>query len=314
MSIGTNIRKRRFELHMTQEELARALGYKTKSTIAKIESGENGVSTAKLPLFARALDTTMEALLLGAGEYQPSSGVFQHHSPDSKVIAVILAGGKSTRNLQNIPNQFVTVQGKPVLIYSMEAYERHPAVSEIVVVCLKGWEDIVASYAREYGITKLSGIIPGGDTGIRSIRNGVRFLADRCRDDDLIVLQESTRPMVTEDIISKLLNACKETGSAVTSEPMDGIVQFFVEETKVRYLNRNLIVEAQSPDAYRFGLLEEAFRLAEERGAGLEESCAYMFLYNLGYDLHFVEGNHNNLKIIRQEDVAIFTALLKSKD
>ena len=311
MSIGTNIRKRRFELNMSQAELAKALGYKTKSTIAKIESGENGVSVSKLQAFARALDTTIDALLSGTDTSSSPEPRTAHFLPGSKVIAVILAGGKSSRNLQNIPNQFVTVLGKPVIIYSMEAYERHPAVSEIYVVCLKGWEDILASYAEEYGITKLAGIIPGGDTGIRSIKNAVDRLETES-DDDVLILQESTRPMVTDEIISKLLPVCKESGNAVTSEPMDGIVQFFVEEERVRYLNRNMIVEAQSPDAYRLGLLREAFRTGEKRGAKLEESCAYMFLYNLGFPLKFVEGNHNNLKIIRQEDVAIFNALLKA--
>lgn len=298
---------------MSQAELAHALGYKTKSTIAKIESGENGVSTNKLPLFARALDTTIEALLSGTNEVNHFILDTNTVLSGNKAIAVILAGGKSSRNMQNIPNQFVTVLGKPVIIYSMEAYQRHPAICKIYVVCLKGWEDILSSYAKQYGITKLAGIIPAGDTGIRSIKNSLTYLKDQCSEDDIIILQESTRPMVTDEIISKLLQACKENGSAITSEPMDGIVQFYVETDHVRYLNRNMIVEAQSPDAYKYGLLSDAFKIAEERNSQLEESCAYMFLYNLGYHIKFVEGNHNNLKIIRQEDVAILSALLKSK-
>ena len=144
MSVGANIKKRRFELRMSQQELADAMGYKTRSTIAMIESGENDVSQLKLQRFADVLDTTVEALIAG---YAPAPAVnaVPESSPArrNKHVVLILAGGKSGRNRQNIPSQFIDVQGKPILVHCMEVYQRHPAVDDIYVVCLKGWEGIV---------------------------------------------------------------------------------------------------------------------------------------------------------------------------
>ena len=157
MSIGSNIKKRRFELRMTQQDLANVLGYKTRSTIAKIESGENDVTQKKLYKFAKALDTTVEALINGISEsprvFAPMPSQTLNNTEElstgkrSRTVAVILAGGKSHRNQQNIPNQFINILGKPVIVYCLEAYQSHPAIDDIYIVCLKGWEQIVTAYA-----------------------------------------------------------------------------------------------------------------------------------------------------------------------
>lgn len=130
MSIGANIIKRNFELKMTQEELALAMGYKNRATIAKIESGEKDVSYTKLQKFAIILDTTIDSLMNGSDSIALSQDTLMISTiqPDSternKNVVVILAGGKSSRNLQNIPNQFITALGKPVIVYCMESYHR----------------------------------------------------------------------------------------------------------------------------------------------------------------------------------------------
>lgn len=138
MSVGANIRRRRAELRMSQQELADAMGYKTRSTIAKIESGENDVSQKKLQRFAQVLDTTVEALIFG---YMKSAAVPAMVSPNSddkrkKHVAVILAGGKAGKNMQSIPTQFINVRGKPIIMYSMDVYQNHQSVDEIYVVCV----------------------------------------------------------------------------------------------------------------------------------------------------------------------------------
>ena len=181
MSIGTNIKKRRYELHMSQQELADALGYKTRSTIAKIESGENDISQKKLQRIAEVLDTTVTLLIDGvtninAANSQYDSGISINKDmlqPKNRTVAIILAGGKSIRNNQNIPNQFINVLGKPIIVYCLEAYEAHPAIDDIYIVCLKGWEKIVAAYASQYHISKLRGLIPAASTGILSVQNGI---------------------------------------------------------------------------------------------------------------------------------------------
>lgn len=308
MSVGANIKKRRYELRMSQQELAFKMGYKTRSTIAKIESGENDVSQKKLQKFAAALDTTAASLLAG---YPPSQApVVESGVPKkNKNAVIVLAGGKTGLNSRSIPNQFINIHGKPIIIYSMEAYQSHPLIDDIYVVCLKGWEQIVKAYAEQYNITKFKGVITGGKSGVESLKNGFDAIKAQYRPDDFIVIQEATRPMVNAETISKLLLACDETGSATISHTMNNYVQFDISGKYPEYLERESIVAMQSPEAYRLSVLEAVFDLAEGASLPLTESCCTMLMYNLGLDINFVEGNINNIKIERDEDIARFSAL-----
>ena len=312
--MGANIRKRRYELGLSQQELADAMGYKTRSTIAKIESGENDISQKKLERLAQVLDTSASALISGYAPAADPSGPEVPPAGRRGNVALILAGGKSVRNHQNIPNQFINIHGKPVIVYCMEAYQAHPAVDDLYIVCLKGWEDIVRAYAREYGITKLRGVIPGGSSGIASVKNGFDYIYPRYSPEDVLIIQEATRPMVSVDMISKLLGACGETGSATICQSMRDYVQFTVRQGQADYVDRDLLVDLQSPEAHRLSLLDSVFRRARSRQHPLTESCCTMLLYNLGYPINFVEGSINNIKIVRQEDAAVFTALLRNQD
>lgn len=322
MSIGANIKKRRYELRMSQQELADALGYKTRSTIAKIESGENDITQKKLQKLADILDTSVEALISGntmssiTSESAISMSINTNNSGSllnrQRTVAIILAGGKSIRNHQNIPNQFINILGKPVIVYVLEAYQAHPAIDDIYVVCLKGWEQIVTAYAEQYGVSKLRGLIPAASSGILSVKNGLEAVKDKYEKDDIIVFQESTRPLITVDIISQLLQSCYENGSANICQSMKDYVIFTYENDKAHYVDRNATVELQSPEAYRFNVITDVFQKAGKENHDLIESCCVMLMYNLGYDINFIEGSINNIKIVRQEDIAVVTSLLKS--
>lgn len=319
MSIGTNIKKRRFELRMSQQDLADALGYKTRSTIAKIESGENDVTQKKLARFAEVLDTTVEALVTGSST---SYTISQIEAPiidqeiteaknRNKTVAVILAGGKSSRNQQNIPNQFINILGKPVIVYCLEAYQTHPAIDDIYIVCLKGWEQIVTAYVEQYRITKYRGLIPGASSGILSVKNGLDYLKISYNSKDVIIFQEATRPLISFDMISKLLQSCFETGAVNLCQSMRDYLQFNVVNGAASYIERETSVCAESPEAYRFSVITDVFENAQKKQLPLTESCCAMLMYKLGYDINFIENGANNMKIVRQEDVAIATALLK---
>lgn len=317
MSVGINIKKRRFELGISQQDLANLMGYKTRSTIAKIESGENDVTQKKLEKYAQVLDTTVDILVNGHGSLPVSllppqkanSSLFLPNR--NKTVAVILAGGKSVRNHQNIPNQFINILGKPVIVYCLEAYQSHPAVDDIYVVCLKGWENIVTAYAEQYHVTKLKGLIPAASSGILSVENGLHSIMNLYDDDDVIIFQESTRPMVTVDMISRLLQTCYVSGSANICQSMRNYVQFLYEDGKANYIDRDKIVDLQSPEAYRFSVIKSVFEDAKTQQHPLTESCCVMLMYNLGYKINFIESSISNIKIVRQEDIAVFTALLK---
>ncbi len=312
MSVGANIKKRRYELRMSQQDLADAMGYSTRSTIAKIESGENDVSQKKLQKFAAALDTTVEALISGYTVPSPAATA-EETAVDGKRTrgaVIILAGGKAGQNRQNVPTQFVNVHGKPILVYCMDAYQAHPSIDDIYVVCLKGWENIVAAYAAQYGITKLRGLIPAGNSGTASLKNALDHIQGKYGVSDTILVQESTRPLVRPETISRLLQACSERGSATAGYSMKEFVQFTTDGDKAQYIDRDAIIALQSPEAHRLSLLNEIFLKAAERGHPLTESCLTMLMHALGYTINFVECPIDNPKLAREEDIAAFSALV----
>lgn len=320
MSLGSNIKKLRYKLNLSQQELADLMGYKSRTTIAKIEAGENDVSYAKIQKFAKVLNTTFESLIAGTENtvYEVLDNNYIYNQiqkkNENKNVVIILAGGKSIRNYQNIPNQFIQILNKPVISYCLEAYQTHPSIDDIYIVCLKGWENIVSSYATQYRISKLRDIITGGNTGIESIYLAFNEIKDRYKKEDIIIFQEATRPLITVDTISKLLQACTLNGSATICHSMKDYVQFSINKYNTKYLNRDFIVDLQSPEAHSFNRIEEVFKKAILQQHPMEESCCTLLMQNLGYKINFIEGDFNNLKIIRQEDIAIATALLKYKN
>ena len=264
--------------------------------------------------FAAVLDTTVEELISGYAPVAPQAvpATEEENGRRSRHIAVILAGGKSGRNRQNIPSQFINVKGKPILVYCMEAYQSHPAIDDVYVVCLRGWENIVEAYAAQYGISKLRGIIPGGSSGILSLKNAVDSIRDSYSPDDFMIIQESTRPLVSPETVSRLLQAGAEKGSATLCHFMNDYVQFTLTDDRPKYVNRDSIIALQSPEAHRFSLLIEMFEKAKARQYPLTDTCCTMTLYNLGYNINFIQSSINNIKISRDEDIAAFSTLIKN--
>lgn len=312
LSVGENIKNRRVELRISQQQLADLMGYKTRSTIAKIECGENDVSQKKLQKFAAVLDTTVEQLLLDRFT-QPTSAIPISISPSGKTknIVVILAGGINNSDREKVPNQFINVYEKPIIVYTMLPYQSHPAIDDIYVVCPKGWERIISAYAQQHGITKLKGLICAGVSGTASLKNALDHLVNLYSSDDLMIIQESTRPFITVNTISALLQACSEKDSATMCYLMKDYVQFDISQKKSKYIDRNTIIAMQSPEAHRLHLLKTVFEKANDLNHPLIESCCTMLMYNLGFDVNFIESNINNIKIANTEDISVLSAFVK---
>ena len=122
--------------------------------------------------------------------------------------ALIIAGGVGSRMGQDIPKQFLNVYDKPVIIYTLEAFQRHPNIDEIYCVCLDGWHDILRAYAKQFGITKLIDIFNGGESAQESIRNGVMSIS--ADEDDVIIIHDGVRPLVDDSVLSDVIIKCKE--------------------------------------------------------------------------------------------------------
>ena len=117
-------------------------------------------------------------------------------------IALLTAGGTGNRMGQDIPKQFMPIDNKPVIIYTMESFQRHPEIDGICVVCLKGWEVVLQSYANQYNISKLKWIFDGAENNQGSIYNGIVGLKEAgCSDEDIVLVQDGVRPLVSKKII-----------------------------------------------------------------------------------------------------------------
>lgn len=124
-------------------------------------------------------------------------------------VALILAGGHGSRTAQDIPKQFMNVYEKPLIIYTLENFEKHPDIDEIAVVCIDGWHEVLRAYARQYGITKLKWIVSGGGDGQESTRNGIEALREVCDEKDVILVHDAVRPFLPAEVITDAIVKCR---------------------------------------------------------------------------------------------------------
>lgn len=229
-------------------------------------------------------------------------------------IAIIIAGGVGSRMGQSIPKQFINVYDKPILLYTLESFEKHPMVDAIEVVCIDGWENVVWSYAEQYHISKLKWIVKGGNSGQESIRNGVFNLENKCSKDDVIVIHDGIRPLVDAEVLTDVINKAQMYGNAVTSLPYNE--QIFViskedENTTTEFIPRETIRRVSTPQAYKFDLLDSKYHEAFEKKVGIYGShYTNTMMVELGARLYFAAGSDKNIKLTTPDDLEMFKGFL----
>lgn len=231
---------------------------------------------------------------------------------ESKNIAIIIAGGKGNRMGQDIPKQFINVYDKPVIIYTLESFEKHPDIDEIEVVCIDGWHDILWAYAKQFNITKLKYVVSGGETGQESIRNGVYNLEGKAHSDDNIIIHDGIRPLVEPAVLSDVIIKCNQYGNGVTSLPYNE--QIFVIDDEIsttKYIPRETLRRVSTPQAYKFKLLDEKYKEAYDKKIGIYwSSYTNTMMVELGVKLYFAAGSDKNIKLTTKDDLEIFKAYL----
>lgn len=230
-------------------------------------------------------------------------------------IALLTAGGTGNRMGQDIPKQFMTIDNKPVIIYTLEAFQYHPEIDGIAVVCLKGWEVVLQSYANQYNITKLKWIFEGGNSNQESIFKGIDGLKNAgCSDDDIVLVQDGVRPLVSREIITNNIAVCKKHGYAVTGLTCKEAIMEQVNDT-VREIEipRERLVRTQTPHTYRLGILLDGHYQAKEKGISSTVASCTLFGALGVTEQHLVRGSEQNgLKLTSPEDIELFKALLHS--
>lgn len=232
-------------------------------------------------------------------------------------IAIIIAGGVGNRMGQSIPKQFINVYEKPILMYTLEGFQKHPMVDAIEVVCIDGWENVVWSYAKQYNIDKLKWITKGGASGQESIRNGVYNLEGIASPEDVIIIHDGIRPLVDAEVLTDVINKAQQLGNAVTSMPYNE--QIFVvskedESTTTQFIPRETLRRVATPQAYQFGLLDEKYHEAFEKEIGIYGShYTNTMMVELGVRLNFAAGSDKNIKLTTKDDLEIFKGYLARK-
>lgn len=230
-----------------------------------------------------------------------------------KNIGLILAGGTGFRMHQDIPKQFINVYDKPVILYTLEAFQRHPNIDGIVVVCIEGWEKILYAYCQQFNITKLESVVLGGENGQDSIRNGIYDIASRHDEEDLVLVHDAIRPMISEEIISDCIRVASVYGNAISVVPCTAAMLKTEDGQCSRtQVPRDNLKTTQTPQCASLGTLLEAHREALEKGITSSVATCTMFI-ELGRTLYFSLGSEKNLKLTTTEDLDIFKALLNSQ-
>ena len=230
-------------------------------------------------------------------------------------IAIIIAGGVGSRMGQDLPKQFINVYDKPVLLYTLEGFQKHPEIDAIELVCIDGWHDIVWAYSKQFNITKLKWIVSGGATGQESIRNGVYGLEGIANGDDNIIIHDGIRPLIDATVLSDVIDKCNKYGNGVTSMPYNEQI-FVIDEddntTTNKYIPRETLRRVSTPQAYKFDLLDSKYHEAYQKGIGVHGShYTNTMMVELGVKLHFAAGSDKNIKLTTKDDLEIFKAYLK---
>lgn len=228
-------------------------------------------------------------------------------------IGLLIAGGSGNRMHQDIPKQFITVNERPVIVYTLEAFENHPEIDSIAVVCIDGWENVLWAYAKQFNIKKLKHVVAGGKNGQDSIRNGIFELEKHYAPDDIVLIHDAIRPMVSAEIISDNIKVAKEKGNAITVIPCaEAMLQTEDGEVSIGSYPRDRLKRTQTPQAFHISDICDLHRRALD--AGITNSVASCTLkIEMGEQVYFSKGSEKNIKLTTVEDIDIFKALLAAK-
>ena len=214
---------------------------------------------------------------------------------------------------QDIPNQFLHVKDKPIIIYTLERFQNNPEIDAIILVTLPSWFGFIEAYANQFNITKLKWIVAGDVSGQGSIRNGLKALEKDCPKDTVVMVHDGNRPLIDNDIISNSLAVFREHGSAVAVIPCTEAV-FRSQDglTSTVSVPREALFRTQTPHTYTLEKLLWAHQQAEEKGiTNTAASCTLMSA--LGETVYFSKGSEKNFKLTTLDDMEIFNAFLAAE-
>lgn len=230
-------------------------------------------------------------------------------------VALIFAGGTGQRMYSTtIPKQFLELYGKPIIVYTIEEFQKHSCVDGIIVVCVKEWIDYCEELVSKYRLYKVAAVVPGGNTGQASIRMGLTKAKEIYKGSDIILIHDGVRPLIDEKTITNVILCAQKNGSAITVSPAIETIVLGDNNGKIKQvMQRSACKLAKAPQAFRLYDLLIAHKKAVEEGFDdFIDSASLMSHY--GYILYTVEGTAENIKITTPADYYIFRAIKDARE
>ena len=231
--------------------------------------------------------------------------------------ALIFAGGVGRRmNSGSVPKQFLEIDGKPIIIHTIEHFDKHPMIDKIVVVLIEDWIDRFKEMLVQFGITKVVSVIPGGKTGQESIRNGlteIERIAGVPAEEVTVLIHDGVRPLINEKLITDNINAVAEYGNAVTVVPaIETVIEIDTDGDIFKVADRSIYRLARAPQSFILSDILNAHRRSLKDGTDYIIDSA-MLMRHYGAILHTVEGPIDNIKITPPMDYIVFKAMYDAK-
>lgn len=227
-------------------------------------------------------------------------------------IAIILAAGNSLRFSSRTPKQLICLGGKPLFCHSLEAFESHPDISGILLVTQEKFLEKMQTMCQEAGYRKVLAVIPGGPTRQSSSFEGLKFLQNRISSEDIVLIHDAARPLLSERIITENIDMALDTQAVVTAIPcVDTICESKNKTLISANLDRNLLYQVQTPQTFRFVTILKAHQYAFSNH--LLASDDAQLLVNQNIPVHIAKGDHELMKITTREDLAAIKIYFKKR-
>ena len=231
----------------------------------------------------------------------------------SKNIAIIFAGGSGVRMGAGKPKQFLEINGRPIIIYTLDIFEDHPAIDEIYIACKEDYIGKLERLLARYSITKVKAIVPGGTTAMGSAYNALKAAAENNGDDAVVLIHDGVRPCITQELIYDVIDTVNEKGATAVCTPLFETPVISKSGEVVEELPlRDDCYTAQAPQGFRLGDIlaaHEAVRKNDPEYKGIVDSCTLMS--RQGHEVAIIKGPRSNIKVTTPEDLYIFKAMLE---
>lgn len=228
--------------------------------------------------------------------------------------AIIIAGGVGSRLGASVPKQFVEVLGKPIIVYTLEHFQKHPEIDAIELVCVNGYQEYLDDVVKRFGINKVFKIVKGGSEYERSIMNGVAGLESIAHPDDVVMIHWSASPFLSEEIISDNIRVCKEKGNAITASYSYLLYGTNDGDCARKSINRDTFMTLSAPQSFLYKVIVDIYKKVEEKHMfDYVEAHTTAFMSELGIPIFFSKGSHSNIKITTKEDIDLFLGYLLAK-